>query len=59
MIGDGNCFYRAVCVCVNGSQDAHATLRKQLAVYVKSLSASSDACVPLKRLAADIKKTDS
>ena len=59
VIGDGNCFYRAVCVSVNGSQDAHAFLCKQLAVYVNLLTAFSDACVPLKRLAADILKTRS
>jgi hypothetical protein len=59
VIGDGNCFYRAVCVAINGSQDSHASLRKQLADYVSSLPASSDACVPLKRLAADIQKAGS
>ncbi len=56
MIGDGNCYYRAVCVGVYGKQDAYASLRKSLADYVilqqKDVSAVSSES--LKRLAADI-----
>lgn len=32
--GDGNCFYRAACHVLHGSDDFHAELRQELADYV-------------------------
>jgi OTU-like cysteine protease len=46
--GDGNCFFRALSVCIHGHQDNHSSLRKLIASYV---SKQSDAVHPADRAA--------
>ena len=46
--GDGNCFFRALSVCLHGHQENHSSLRKLVASHV---SKQSDAAHPADRAA--------
>ncbi len=54
--GDGNCFFRALSLCMVGHQENHLTLRQQAARYIASCVASSSSVdhVALRKHAADV-----
>ena len=39
VLGDGNCFYRAISYAITGAEDSHVKLRKKLATYMSTDSA--------------------
>ena len=36
VLGDGNCFYRAISYAITGAEDSHMKLRKKLATYMST-----------------------
>ena len=58
MVGDGNCFYRAVSVSLYGDQNNYSTLRKSIANFIVSMQTGTSFAdfESLRQLAANVSK---